>query len=142
MIMRRRFFNVCVVLSLLFGALLSSCTEDVPDYREQEYGYAQFKLYKEASYQPAAKSDVGSRAVQTMLDRLGEAHKIKVTLSFDETTIIAYTDYGELTVTGNNLHISSLDIDKGEMSVDGTVNSLVYINQGPKATGFFSKVFR
>ena len=87
MIMRRRFFNVCVVLSLLFGALLSSCTEDVPDYREQEYGYAQFKLYKEASYQPAAKSDVGSRAVQTMLDRLGEAHKIKVTLSFGETTI-------------------------------------------------------
>lgn len=62
--------------------------------------------------------------------------------SFDETTIIAYTDYGELTVTGNNLHISSLDIDKGEMSVDGTVNSLVYVNQGPKATGFFSKVFR
>ena len=87
MIMRRRFFNVCVVLSLLFGALLSSCTEDVPDYREQEYGYAQFKLYKEASYQPAAKSEVGSRAVQTMLDRLGEAHKIKVTLSFGETTI-------------------------------------------------------
>lgn len=62
--------------------------------------------------------------------------------SFDETTIIAYTDYGELTVSGNNLHISSLDIDKGELSVDGTVNSLVYINQGTKATGFFSKVFR
>ena len=62
--------------------------------------------------------------------------------SFDETTIIAYTDYGELTVTGNNLHISSLDIDKGEMSVDGTINWLVYVNQGQKATGFFSKVFR
>ncbi|MBR2061175.1 MAG: DUF4458 domain-containing protein, partial [Tidjanibacter sp.] len=85
--MRRNCFNVCVVLSLLFTLLLGSCSEPVVDNREQEYGYAQFKLYKEASYQPAAKSGEGSRAVQTMLDRLGEAHKIKVTLSFGETTI-------------------------------------------------------
>ena len=62
--------------------------------------------------------------------------------SFDETTIIAYTHYGELTVSGTNLHISSLDIDKGELSVDGKINSLTYIDQGPKASGFFSKVFR
>ena len=62
--------------------------------------------------------------------------------SFDETTIIAYTSYGELTVSGTNLHISSLDIDKGELSVDGKINSLVYIDQGPQVTGFFSKVFR
>lgn len=62
--------------------------------------------------------------------------------SFDETTIIAYTDYGELTITGSNLHISSLDIDKGEMSVDGKISSMVYIDQGPKSQGFFSKVFR
>ena len=85
--MRKNRFNVCVVLSLLFTLLLGSCSEDMVDNREQEYGYAQFKLYKEASYQPAAKSEAGSRAVQTMLDMLGEAHKIKVTLSYGETTI-------------------------------------------------------
>ena len=62
--------------------------------------------------------------------------------SFDETTIIAYTDYGELTVSGSNLHISSLDVDKGEMSVDGRISALTYIDQGPKTSGFFSKVFR
>jgi sporulation protein YabP len=62
--------------------------------------------------------------------------------SFDETTIIAYTDYGELTVSGTNLHIISLDVDKGEMSVDGKISSLIYVDQGPKTTGFFSKVFR
>ena len=62
--------------------------------------------------------------------------------SFDETTIIAYTDYGELTVSGSGLHISSLDVDKGEMSVDGKISSLVYIDQSPKTTSFFSKVFR
>ena len=62
--------------------------------------------------------------------------------SFDETTVIAYTDYGELTVTGTNLHISSLNIDKGELSIDGRIASLTYIDQQPNKGGFFSKVFR
>ncbi len=62
--------------------------------------------------------------------------------SFDETVIVAYTDYGELTITGTGLHISSLDIEKGELSVDGKINSLSYLDQAPKSQGFFSKVFR
>ena len=44
--------------------------------------------------------------------------------SFDETTIIAYTDYGELTVKGENLHINMLNIDTGDLSIDGRVSSL------------------
>ena len=60
--------------------LLSSCSkESTPDYRNQDYGYAQFKLYKEASY--------GTRAVKGTLDYLAEACKVKVTLGYGETTI-------------------------------------------------------
>ncbi len=62
--------------------------------------------------------------------------------SFDESAIIAYTDYGELTISGSNLHISSLNIDKGELSVDGRISSLSYIDAQPNKGGFFSKVFR
>lgn len=62
--------------------------------------------------------------------------------SFDEVAIIAYTDYGELTVKGENLHISMLNIDTGELSIDGTVSSLTYLDNQPKSTSFFSKVFR
>lgn len=62
--------------------------------------------------------------------------------SFDETVIVAYTDYGELTIRGTALHISSLDIDKGELSVDGRISSLSFLDQAPKSQGFFSKVFR
>ncbi len=62
--------------------------------------------------------------------------------SFDESTVIAYTDYGELTITGTNLHISSLNIDKGELCVDGRIASLSYIDAQPNKGGFFSKVFR
>ncbi len=62
--------------------------------------------------------------------------------SFDENTIIAYTDYGELTITGTELHISSLNIDKGELSVDGRISQLSYADRQPDKGGFFSKVFR
>lgn len=62
--------------------------------------------------------------------------------SFDETTIVAYTDYGELTVKGENLHISMLNIDTGDLSIDGRVSSLTYLENQPKSTSFFGKVFR
>ena len=62
--------------------------------------------------------------------------------SFDENLITAYTDYGELTVKGENLHISMLNTDTGDLSIDGNVSSLVYLDNQPKSASFFSKVFR
>jgi len=62
--------------------------------------------------------------------------------SFDETTVIAYTSAGELTITGTKLHINKLNTENGELTVEGTINSLTYIDQAPKSTGFFGKMFR
>lgn len=62
--------------------------------------------------------------------------------SFDETTIVAYTDYGELTVSGSDLHICVLNIEHGELTVEGNIAGLNYLNQQPKSSGFFSRMFR
>ena len=62
--------------------------------------------------------------------------------SFDENSVVAYTDYGELTISGNNLHIGALDTEKGELSIDGEISSLCYLDNRPKSEGFFRKVFR
>lgn len=62
--------------------------------------------------------------------------------SFDENSIVAYTDFGELTVNGSNLHISTLNTDSGELSIDGDVSSLIYLDNKPKSEGFLKKVFR
>lgn len=62
--------------------------------------------------------------------------------SFDENSIVAYTDYGELTIGGNNLHINTLNTDTGELSIDGEVSSMLYLDNRPKAEGFLRKVFR
>lgn len=62
--------------------------------------------------------------------------------SFDDQTIIAYTDMGELTIKGENLHITRLSIETGELNVDGKVFSLSYADNLPKSTGFLTKLFR
>ena len=37
--------------------------------------------------------------------------------SFDEETIVVYTQMGELTVRGNDLHINKLSVETGELKV-------------------------
>ena len=83
-------FSVCVVLLMLFGLMgFVSCGDnDAVDNREQEYGYAQFKLYKKASYEGTGAEQVAAtRAVKQELNYLAEASKIKVILTFEGTTI-------------------------------------------------------
>ena len=82
-------FNVCVVLLMLLGlgAFISCDKNDGIDNREQEYGYAQFKLYKKASTSTAESVASATRALKQELDYLSEACKIKVVLTFEGTTI-------------------------------------------------------
>ena len=77
---------VCVVLATLMSVFVVGCSKDEGvDNRDRNYGYAQFKLYKKASYTPT-ETMVESRATDA-LDYLADAHKIKVTLVYDGITI-------------------------------------------------------
>lgn len=61
--------------------ILGGCAlEEAPDYREHDYGYVQFKLYKEASYD-------ATKAVVEELDYLGDATKVTVTLQYGDSRI-------------------------------------------------------
>ncbi len=62
--------------------------------------------------------------------------------SFDEETVIVFTDLGELTVKGTNLHINRLSVEVGELTVEGNIGALIYSDDAPKGGGFFSRVFR
>ncbi len=62
--------------------------------------------------------------------------------SFDEETIIAVTDYGELTVKGQNLHITKLSLEIGELCIEGVINALQYADVIQKSGSFLSRVFR
>ena len=62
--------------------------------------------------------------------------------SFDEETIVAVTDYGELTVKGQGLHITKLSLEMGELCIEGSINALQYSDVIEKSSGFLSRVFR
>ncbi len=47
-------------------------------------------------------------------------------LSFDVNEILLETEQGMLMIKGNELHISRLSLDKGEVDIDGRIDSFTY----------------
>ena len=47
-------------------------------------------------------------------------------ISFDENVIILDTDMGLLTIKGKDLHVSRLTLEKGEIDIEGQMDSFVY----------------
>ena len=62
--------------------------------------------------------------------------------SFDEQTIVATTECGELTIHGEKLHITKLSLEVGELCIEGRINSLQYADVIEKSGSFFARVFR
>ncbi|MBC8545334.1 sporulation protein YabP [Clostridiaceae bacterium NSJ-31] len=63
--------------------------------------------------------------------------------SFDEETVVLFTDMGELTIKGESLHINKLNVDTGELNVEGQIHSLVYTNDDARrGGGLFARLFR
>ncbi len=62
--------------------------------------------------------------------------------SFDEQTVIVYTDLGELTVRGSDLHINKLNTDTGELSLAGRIDGMMYTDDRDKTGGFWGRLFR
>ncbi len=50
---------------------------------------------------------------------------------FDEEEIVMNTTAGVLVVGGNQLHIGKLNLDGGELHVDGAIHTLLYEDKGP-----------
>ena len=46
--------------------------------------------------------------------------------SFDESSILLSTTLGGLEVQGEGLHIEKLSLDGGDLTVEGTINALIY----------------
>lgn len=60
--------------------------------------------------------------------------------SFDETMVVLKTNRGTLVIRGSGLHLQNLNLDGGQVSADGTVDSFLYEDDGKKG-GFFSRLW-
>ena len=52
-------------------------------------------------------------------------------VSFDDATVIAHTELGTLIVQGNDLQLKTLLPEGGQVTVEGTIASLVYEEPRP-----------
>lgn len=60
---------------------------------------------------------------------------------FNEETVSVKTTAGTLIIKGSGLHIDKLNLETGDVTVDGKVNSMQYIG-GDSSRSKFSRLFR
>ena len=66
-------------------------------------------------------------------------------LSFDLNEILLETDQGMLMVKGTDMHVNRLSLEKGEVDLSGTIDSVAYSNinsAGKQGENFLTKLFR
>ena len=78
--------------------------------------------------------------------RSGTVTGVSDVLSFDVGEVVLRTEDGLLMIKGEELHVSRLTLEKGEVDIDGKIDSLTYTGgQGKKAdkgTSLFRKIFQ
>ena len=66
-------------------------------------------------------------------------------LSFDVSEIILETEEGMLLIKGNDLHVNRLSLEKGEVDIEGKIDSLAYSeikDYGKQAESFLGRLFK
>ena len=66
-------------------------------------------------------------------------------LSFDVAEILLETQQGLLLIKGNDLHVNRLSLEKGEVDIEGRIDSLAYSevkDYGKQAESFFGRLFK
>lgn len=66
-------------------------------------------------------------------------------IAFDENEVILETDMGILMMKGNDLHVKRLTLEKGEVDIDGTIDSFLYSEHktlASKGESFLGRLFK
>ena len=77
--------------------------------------------------------------------KTGNFSGIKDVLSFDVAEILLETEQGMLLIKGSNLHVNRLSLEKGEVDIEGKIDSLAYSevkDYGKQAESFFGRLFK
>lgn len=70
---------------------------------------------------------------------------VNAVISFDPNEVLLETEQGVLLIKGNDLNVTKLTLDKGEVDVDGRVDSFTYSDLKPGIkgeNGLFNRLFK
>ena len=72
-------------------------------------------------------------------------HASRDVLSFDAKEVYLETEQGVLLIQGDELHVNRLSLEKGEIDIDGRIDSFAYSDREEtqkKAASFLSRMFQ
>lgn len=62
--------------------------------------------------------------------------------SFNETTIVLSTIKGVLSIKGEGLNVSKLNLDEGNVKISGSINSIIYNTKEGAPKNFMERIFK
>ena len=91
-------------------------------------------------------SSAGQHRIRLVNREVCAINGVSDMLSFDVGEVLLETEQGMLMIRGSELHVSRLTLEKGEVDIDGRIDSLTYSEQtasaGSKAESLLSRLFR
>ena len=68
---------------------------------------------------------------------------VKEVISFDESCVLLKSECGEVSIEGSELHVGTLDTDRGLVTLTGRIDGVYYADENAEQKhGFFGKLFR
>ncbi len=76
--------------------------------------------------------------------RSGVLNGVIDVLSFDVGEILLETEQGMLMIKGSDLHVNRLNLEKGEIDLEGRIDSLAYsdVNTPKSGESFLGRLFK
>ncbi len=73
----------------------------------------------------------------------GSVTGVKDVISFDLEEIVVETVLGILNIKGKNLHVKAISLERGQVDMEGDINSLVYSDtKNMKKQSFVGRLFK
>ena len=101
-------------------------------------------IYMDNVSSPSGNMNIGKHRLSLDQRRECKITGVAEVHSFDENTVLLETVDGVLTIKGSGLHVSRLNLEKGEADVDGRVDSLSYSERSSlakKGEGLLTRLF-
>ena len=61
---------------------------------------------------------------------------------FDSVQVVLSTEQGGLLIKGDNLHVGKISLEKGEIDIDGRIDSFTYTNKGMDKDNLLKRLFK
>lgn len=91
---------------------------------------------------PADTKTSGESHRISLLDRAQlQISGVSEVISFDEDAVLLRTVCGTMKIEGSAMHVSALNIDRGELTLDGRVDGISYEGDGSQKSGFWGRLF-